>query len=89
MIVVSGAPTTERIRQNVRRTEPSYEAELRDQPPLELADVTRMPLRKLSELDDSVLDAMLERLLPACAGIGDRLWNQGGVAQGDRGEAGT
>jgi len=48
-----------------------------------------MPLRKLAELDDSLLDATLERLLPACTGTGDRLWNQGDVAKGDGSEPGT
>lgn len=85
---MSGAPTTERIRQNIRRAAASDENELRDEPALGLSDVTRMPLRKLAELDDSLLDATLERLLPACAGIGDRLWNQGGVAKGDNSEPG-
>lgn len=67
----------------------SVQAELRDEPALGLADVTRMPLRKLAELDDLLLDATLERLLPAFTGTGDRLWNQGDVAKGDGSEPGT
>ena len=57
-------------------------AEWRDGPALGLADVTQMPLAMVAELDDSLIDETLDRL-PACAGIGDRLWNQGGVPTGD------
>ncbi len=40
-----------------------------------LMDVNGMPLGDLARLDDALLDKTLERLLPACGGIGDRLWN--------------
>jgi hypothetical protein len=41
-----------------------------------LADVTRMSLNALSELDDALLDATLERLLPASGGMEKRFWGQ-------------
>jgi hypothetical protein len=41
-----------------------------------LADVTRMSLSALSELDDALLDATMERLLPASVEMENRFWGQ-------------
>lgn len=48
--------------------------ELRHDPVPGLADLTGMSLKDLAELDDALLDRTLERLLPACGGVGGRLW---------------
>lgn len=46
-----------------------------DAPP-SLVDVTRVPLSALAELDDLLLAATMQRLLPSFAAIRNRLWNQ-------------
>jgi len=70
------------------RAEADNTVELLDELALELVDVARAPLGTLAELDDSLLDAMVERLLPAHAGIESRIWNQGGICTGQSDEVG-
>jgi hypothetical protein len=43
-----------------------------------LVDVAGAPLGTLAGLEDSLLDELVERLLPAWSGLQSRLWNQGG-----------
>jgi hypothetical protein len=65
-----------------------HSTELRDELASGLVDVASAPLGTLAGLEGSVLDAIVDRLLPATEGIESRLWNQGGVCTG-RDEAGT
>lgn len=44
-----------------------------------LAGLTGMSLRDLAGLDSSLLHAALDPLLPACGGVGGRLWQNNGV----------
>jgi hypothetical protein len=41
---------------------------------LDLVELTGMSLKDLAELDDVLLEGSLERLLPSCGGLADRLW---------------
>jgi hypothetical protein len=41
-----------------------------------LVDLTSVPFRDLMDLDESLVEGALNRLLPPCAGADSRLWNQ-------------
>ena len=43
-----------------------------------LVDLTSVAFKDLMDLDESVVEGALDRLLPPCAGADSRLWNQGG-----------
>ncbi|HET7012977.1 MAG TPA: hypothetical protein VFI65_03635 [Streptosporangiaceae bacterium] len=44
-----------------------------------LVDLTSIAFKDLVDLDESLVDSALDRLLPACGGVDSRLWNQGGI----------
>lgn len=48
-----------------------------------LVDLTEMSLGDLAGLDDALVDGALDRLLPACGGVGGRLWEAPGLIEGD------
>jgi hypothetical protein len=48
----------------------------------ELVDVATAPLGTLGGLEDALLDAIVDRLLPVAGRIESRLWNQGGICTG-------
>ena len=58
-------------------------AEPHESPGSSLLDVTETPLGDLSDLDDSLLERALVRLLPTCGGMGSRLWQNGGRQRQD------
>jgi hypothetical protein len=45
-----------------------------------LVDLTSVPFRDLMDLDETLVEDVLDRLLPPCAGADSRLWNQGGFS---------
>ena len=45
-----------------------------------LVDLTSITFNDLIDLDESLIEGALERLLPACAGVDSRIWNQGGLS---------
>jgi len=47
-----------------------------------LVDVATAPAGALAGLEDSLLDAIVDRLLPVSGRIESRLWNQGGACTG-------
>lgn len=79
---------TEWIRKDHLQAGTGRSTEPRDELAWGLVDVASAPLGTLAELEDSLLDAIVDRLLPAGEGVESRLWNQGGVCTG-REEAGT
>jgi FXSXX-COOH protein len=48
-----------------------------------LADVTETPLGDLAELDDSLLENTVVRLLPRCGGVAGLVWQNGGKQRQD------
>lgn len=49
-------------------------AELRTDRVFGLVDLAAMSLKDIAELDDAKIDRAVETLLPPCAGIGTRMW---------------
>jgi FXSXX-COOH protein len=60
-------------------------ADQQESPASSLLDVTEIPLRDLADLDDSLLERALARLVPRCGGMGSRLWQNGGRQRHDDG----
>jgi hypothetical protein len=54
-----------------------------DQQVPELVDVTTAPLATLGGLEDSLIEGIIDRLLPPAGRIESRLWNQGGCTGPD------
>jgi hypothetical protein len=79
---------TEWIRTDHLQAGAGHSTELRDELAWGLVDVASVPLEALAGLEDSFLDAIVDRLLPVTGRIESRLWNQGGACTG-RDEAGT
>lgn len=72
-------PATERARKDHPQAGTGCRTGLFGKPSLELLDTAATSLGVFSALDDSLLDALVERMLPGAEGLGSRLWNQGGV----------
>ena len=80
--------TTEWIRTDHLQAGTGHGTQPRDELAWGLVDVASAPLGALAGLEDSLLGAIVDRLLPVTGGVESRLWNQGSVCAG-RDEART
>jgi hypothetical protein len=78
-------PAADRVRREKLYARSSHIPKPHAEPVPELIDVATAPLGTLGGLEDSLIEAIVDRLLPVGGRIESRLWNQGGVCSGPDG----
>jgi hypothetical protein len=76
-------PAADRMRREKLYTRSGHLTKPHDEHVLELVDLASTPLGRLESLGDSLIEGLVDRLLPVSQRIESRLWNQGGCTGPD------